>query len=420
MDAAVDGATDAGASDADGTDAGATDAGAPNLTVRIQRGPAAPVDGLWVAVSASTGQARSATQTSADGTAMVHVEPGDQLTALWFNGDAYYTTIAGVQPGDQIVIADAPPRPTVRGSIAVTLPPIAVGSGWVSVTSDCAGALVTSAPTSLDGCRTDDLIDVEALATSAPFPGPAQEVGFAVAQDVPFGASLTLGPWQTPRTAHLALAIAQPPAAGWDWIELQRTGSPRLPWRVLGDVGHAAPLPPTLDLAYDAAPAEATRLVVHDLVPGTGGTWTQRREATLPPMASPPPATVAVDVTAALPPRLGGPSITTPVPGRPRLTWSGNAAGTTGYVRLTLTSGGGGALLTTWTVYLPPGATEFRVPALPPPLTSPGLDGDRLMSSTIEVVDQSDLRWDDFRQQPRQRPAPVGPAASRTITSLEY
>ena len=366
-------------------------------------GPAVGVDVLF---QAADGTVLAHLVTDADGEATAEVGKGALGTVAQYQpgttDERRLTTIAGVEPGDALVLRPPPFNGgELVGWASVTLPGMLAGTDQYAVEMGCTGSTWAYTPDPVSPpifstCGT--ALDAIGIAHSS----ADGIVGWATATGVPITgtapdqtAAVSLGAWRTD-LGTMALALDRPPAsATFVYVAL----SPRRGGMLWGSAGAGSaavlepPTPTSLSLRFARDFWSSARLairVAHDSGPDEGVLMVNES----------PLADRAVDLATAIPPRLSGLTVTEAASGyAASWTRAGADAGLDGTILLAYWFDAGGDHR--WRVVLPPDRTAFDFPPLPAELAAflPEV-GTPLQAVSVTSYDVSSARsYGDFRSQ---------------------
>lgn len=370
------------------------------VTVTVTSG--APVAGAPVVFHRPDGTVQDLAATDARGEATAVITEGALVTVgRMFPGTIdrwVLTTIAGVVPGDALVLADAPGVP-LSGTGTVTFAGAVEGASSYRVDAACTAAFaddgfVPSLPVALSGCGAS--LDAVALARA---PGGAL-LAYATAFDVPITgtepsqtATVALGDWQTDFGTLVVDATNAP--AGSEFLAAAL--APRRGARVFFQSGSAA-------AAVIASGGSASLALTH---PTTFATSAQVRanlwyasdgvsdgSAGIVLPAEPLSGPIAIDLSADLPPRLSAAELVA-TGGTFVASWRQAAAdpGLDGVVVST------GWLATngehSWHFVAPPGTTSLALPPLPAELAAYAPDAES-GSAHLQLVAYDDLETQGY------------------------
>lgn len=348
--------------------------GAAAITVRGWAGPAA---GVSIVFHRPDGSAQELAVTDAAGKASAVITEGALVTVARFQpgtSNRYVlTTIAGVEPGDNLVLAEPVGSP-LTGFGAVSFPGPVDGASSYRVDASCTAAFADEGyvsplamPVVSPACGAS--FDTVAIARA---PGGAL-LAYATALGVPItgeapsqSATVTLGPWQTEFGA-LDLDVTSVPAGG---TFVYATLSPRRNGRTFfqsgsGDAADVETLgSASLALWYPPALATSARLfatVEYGPYPHDGTGWVVEADAPLAPRS--------LDLATILPPRLSGAALVAGEGGALVASWQQAAPDPSLDAIVVSTSWTGDDGEHLWTAVAAP-ATSFVFPALPPELSA--------------------------------------------------
>jgi hypothetical protein len=372
-----------------------------------------PVQGVEVLFHEPDGSVRSRALTGADGKATAVVAPGALATVVGFfpgTTNAYsLDTVAGLNPGDAVLVGTPTPLPMATGQVDVTLPGDFVGASSYRVDIGCgyATAAASDAPVSVlvrSSCGTT----VSAVAVAIADGGI--ELAFSTATDIPLSGappalagSITLPAWTTD-FGSLALTASSAPAGAsllYSTLEPRRNGV-----RFHGSEALASVAPggsAALALPFARGLGTSSRLSVSvmyaPLGPGGNGTW----------MANDvdPSTPGSIDLTAGVPPRLSPPSVSG-APGALTASWTSAGTDPSLDAQFLDLVWPGTSSDHYWRVMLPPGPTSFAFPTIPddlaawlPPPGAPSLGGIRAvdMSTVVGYQAFKATYWTSFMHQ---------------------
>lgn len=344
------------------------------VTVTVTAG--APVAGAPVLFHRPDGSVHALAATDEHGQATAVVADGALVTVGVMSAGTtdrwVLTTITGVTPGDELVLADAPGVATT-GAADVTFSSAVQGASSYRVDAACTSAFaddgyVESLSMTLAGCGAS--LDAVAIARA---PGGAL-LAYATAVDAPItgtapaqAASVALGAWRTD-FGTLAVEVTNAPAGSQFLVAslVPRRGGRLFSTSTSGD-GSALAAGESAALALTYPKDFATSARLEALVQyGSSGVVDGGAAVVLPATAL--GDLVALDLTTSLPPRLSGAALTE-TDGKLVASWQQAApdAGLDATVLTTWWAAENGDHA--WRIVVPPGKTSLTLPALPPALS---------------------------------------------------
>lgn len=366
------------------TDAGDTPA-TPNVTV-VVRGGAGPVAGVRVVFHGADGAVVETMLTGADGKA---TSTGDttpaMATALLVQGTTHHVvTWTDLEGGDELAVRDIAGQDPV-GSYTVTTPTLDGATEFFAAIGTCRESL-PGATVIYPECSVGAPFNVLARAN-----GATGVLGFAFLKNAPppaqAGTAVTVGAWATPRTVTVSAT-----GAGTETIRSRF-------FQVAGGLAYDEQdeflNETTQSFEYASADAFPDALQATIALGGFDSVRLQTRRA-------PANATAITFAFGDFLPEITAPTFDAATPARPKLSWTGDTAATTGGIAHFGYDGAEDGFFD-WTFVVKAGTTSVQAPALPaeaaawvpPPTTTI----DELYDPQIDFLESTVLTSRDLRRQ---------------------
>lgn len=365
-----------------------------SVTITVRASSSHPSPGSSVVFHRPDGSVDEVVLASADGTASARISAGSLVTVTPNDGSRWRFTIAGLEPGEDLVLA-RPDGPRLSGTATAALPGAVAGASSYTVDAGCTGAASeTAAPALLlplvqPACGAA----FDALATAS---SGGATLAYATALAVPVegsppseAAAASFGAWRTD-LGTLDVDVANAPTDGasvYAILTPRRNGRPF----ALSGSSALAMLPATdgaFPLRFSFPPAFFDSAHVLVRVEFPSGVDLDSAGTALYAEAQAPLTSRALDLARVLPPRVYGAAASLEN-GALRVSWQRSGADPALDAVIVTASWLRDDGEERWYVVAPPGTTSFTFPALPSEVTELGPDGgtqpDSITVTTYDV-----------------------------------